>query len=423
MAYDKIIVIHKRLDNRINYALNESKTEHSGLVLKTALNCELDSAYKEMNATKQRWDKSGGILGYHLIHSYALGEISPEEAHKLSVEFAKRLLGERFETVIGTHVDREHVHSHIVFNSVSFADGSRYRSDFKAYFGDIRGMSNEISRENGLSVIEPKNKGKHYAEWNTEKQGKPTVRGIIRKDIDAAIAQAISLQTFYAALEKQGYTIKRGANIKHTAVRPPGGSRFVRLESLGAEYTEEAIRKRLQAEPEIRYEPKPHKRYTVKHKSSVHTRKKLKGFQALYVRYLYLLGLRKPGRYRKPVSFETRKEVTKLQKYRTHFSILQKYRIEDSEQLSMLSGALQADIDYLTNQRRELYRRKRKGEEVTEEISNINSALRPIRRELRLCRQISETIPQIQEQTEQYRRELNEKQNTRIKERSKSLWK
>ena len=141
------------------------------------------------------------------------------------------------------------------------------------------------------------------------------------------------------------------------------------------------------------------------------------------MRYLYLLGLRKPGRYRKPVSFETRKEVTKLQKYRTHFSILQKYRIEDSEQLSLLSGALHADIDALIDQRRELYRRKRNGEEVTEEISNINSALRPVRRELRLCRQISETIPQIQEQTEQYRQSMQQGEKTKTKERSTSLWK
>ena len=141
------------------------------------------------------------------------------------------------------------------------------------------------------------------------------------------------------------------------------------------------------------------------------------------MRYLYLLGLRKPGRYRKPVSFETRKEVTRLQKYRTHFSILQKYRIEDSHQLSMLSGALQADIDSLTDQRRELYRRKRNGEGVTEEISNINSALRPIRRELRLCRQISETLPQIEEQTEQYRQTMQQGEKTKTKERSTSLWK
>ena len=419
MAYDKIITIRTRLDNRIRYAVNPEKT--NGLV--AGINCLPEQAHQEMMQTKGRWDKKNGVQGYHIIHSFAPREVTPEQAQELGIEFARRLLGERFEAVVSTHVDHEHIHCHIVFNSVSFMDGRMYRSDFKAYFGDIRGISNDVSRENNLSVIEPKGKGKHYAEWHAEQNGKPTLRGLIRQDLDAAISDSFTLQSVFSILEKRGYTIKRGANIKHTAVRPPGGSRFIRLESLGEEYTEEAIRRRLQAEPEIRYEPKPHKRYTVKRGNTSRPRKKLKGFQALYVRYLYLLGLRKPGRYRKPVSFETRKEVTRLQKYRTHFSILKKYRIEDSQQLSMLSGALQADIDYLADQRRELYRRKRKGEEVTEEISNINSALRPIRRELRLCRQISETVAQIQEQTEQYRQSMQQGEKTKIKERSTSLWK
>ena len=421
MAYDKIRVIHTRLDNSIRYVLNTDKTQQQMLV--AGINCLPEQAYQEMMQTKERWDKKNGVQGYHIIHSFAPGEVTPEQAQELGLEFARRLLGERFEAVVSTHVDHEHIHCHIVFNSVSFMDGKMYRSDFKAYFGDIRGISNDISRENNLSVIKPKGKGKHYAEWHAEQNGKPTIRGLIRQDLDAAISDGFTLQSVFSVLEKRGYTIKRGANIKHTAVRPPGGSRFIRLESLGVEYTEEAIRQRLQAEPEIKYEPKKYKRYTVKNGSAPQRRKKLKGFQALYVRYLYLLGLRKPGRYRKPVSFETRKEVTKLQKYRTHFSILKKYRIEDSQQLSMLSGALQADIDYLADQRRELYRRKRKGEEVTEEISNINSALRPIRRELRLCRQISETIPQIQEQTEQYRQTVQQSEKTKTKERSTSLWK
>ena len=421
MAYDKIRVIHTRLDNSIRYVLNTDKTQQQMLV--AGINCLPEQAHQEMMQTKERWDKKNGVQGYHIIHSFAPGEVTPEQAQELGLEFAWRLLGERFEAVVSTHVDHEHIHCHIVFNSVSFMDGKMYRSDFKAYFGDIRGISNDISRENNLSVIKPKGKGKHYAEWHAEQNGKPTIRSLIRQDLDAAISDGFTLQSVFSVLEKRGYAIKRGANIKHTAVRPPGGSRFIRLESLGEEYTEEAIRRRLQSEPEIKYELKPHKRYTVKSGSAPQQRKKLKGFQALYVRYLYLLGLRKTPRYRKPVSFETRKEVTKLQKYRIHFSILQKYRIKDGAQLSMLSGALQADIDALTDQRRELYRRKRSGEEVTEEISNINSALRPIRRELRLCRQISETIPQIQEQTEQYRQTVQQSEKTKTKERSTSLWK
>ena len=248
MAYDKIIVVHSRLDNRINYALNEAKTQRkeNGQVLQTAINCQLDSAYRNMMQTKRRWDKENRpIQGYHIIHSFAPGEVTPEQAHRLSVELAERLLQGRFEAVVATHIDHQHIHAHIVFNSVSCTDGKMYRDNFKAYFGDIRGISNEISRENDLSVIEPKNKGKHYAEWNAEQRGKPTVRGLIRQDIDAALHDAFTLQSFYEALQKRGYTIKRGANVKHIAVKPPGSDRFFRLDSLGDGYTEADIRDRL----------------------------------------------------------------------------------------------------------------------------------------------------------------------------------
>ena len=246
MAYDKIITIHSRLDRRINYALNPAKTRDGEQVMCAALNCQLDTACRDMLETKRRWDKENRpVQGYHIIHSYAPGEVTAEQAQKLSIEFARRLIGDRFEAVIATHVDHEHIHSHIVFNSVSCTDGRMFRSDFKAYFGDIRGVSNAISRENGLSVIEPKGKGKQYAQWNAEKQGKLTIRGLIRQDIDAALAGAISMQTLFAALEKQGYTVKRGANVKHSAVRPPGSERFIRLDSLGEGYTEEDLKARL----------------------------------------------------------------------------------------------------------------------------------------------------------------------------------
>lgn len=238
MAADKIIAIHSRLDRCIQYACNPAKVTHCGHTLVSGINCQPESAYAEMCATKERWGKAGGVLGYHLIHSYAPGEVTPEQAHELGTELAQRLLGERYEAIVATHLDRAHLHCHIVFNSVSFADGRTYQNKFRDYFGDIREASNAVSRENGLSVIKPKGHGKHYAEWNAERQGKPTVRGLIRQDMDAALVVAVTLGSFFTLLEKQGYTVKRGPNIAHTAVRPPGGSRFIRLDSLGADYAQ-----------------------------------------------------------------------------------------------------------------------------------------------------------------------------------------
>lgn len=425
MAYDKIIVIHARLDKRINYALNESKTQRAenGQILQTAINCQLDAACRNMLDTKRRWDKENRpVQSYHIIHSFSPGEVTPEQAHSLSVDFAERLLQGRFEAVVATHIDHDHIHAHIVFNSVSCIDGKMYRDDFKAYYGDIRGISNEISRENDLSVIEPKGKGKHYAEWDAERSGKVTVRGLIRQDIDVALDSAFTLQSFYEALQKHGYAVKRGANVKHTAIKPPGSDRFVRPDSLGNGYTEADIRERLnrsRTEPEkpapLTVAPLyiPRGRYKVARRSPVYGKKqKLSGLRRLYLHYLYLLSPPRPRR--RLIPFPVRAEVRKLDQYKRQFALLQKYRINNEGQLSMLADALQADIDSFVFSRRELYRRKRHGEDVSAEIKAISFALRPIHRELKCCQQIADRLPQIQEHIRLIRQgEVQRKRNPR----------
>ena len=226
MAYDKIIVIHSRLDRCLDYVQNDGKTDLGNAVdyicnpvkagFQTAINCTLDKSFLQMQETKRRWDKHGGILGYHIIHSYAPGEVTPEQAHEAGVEFARRLLGDKYEAVVCTHTDRDHLHCHIVFNSVSFMDGKKYRSDFKSYFHDLRGTSNEVSRERGYSVIEPDGKGASYAAWNAEKRGSGTIRDLIRRDIDAALAGSLTYDTFLETLRRQGYSVKRSPNVKHS---------------------------------------------------------------------------------------------------------------------------------------------------------------------------------------------------------------
>ena len=390
MAYDKIITIRSRLDHCLDYALNEEKTALSQAIdygmnpskthnLVTGINCVPESAHQEMQATKRRWDKRGGVLGYHIIHSYAPGEVTSEQAHAAGVDFARRLLGDRYEAVVSTHTDREHLHCHIVFNSVSFVDGKKYRSDFQSYFGTLRETSNTVSREHGLSVIEPEGQGRHYAEWEAERSGRGTVRGVVRQDIDAAIRESFTFDSFLVALRRQGYTVKYGASVKHTAITPPGGRRAFRLDSLGNGYTEADIRARLAAVRSggIPTPPAPQpivpKRYTVKRRTYRQSqRRKLHGFRALYVYYLYLLGgphLRR----RKPPSFAVRADVAKLRQYQRQFSLLQKYRIDSDSQLATLGEALQARIDGLTADRKDLYARKRGGEDVEAEIAAINA--------------------------------------------------
>ncbi len=421
MAYDKIIPVRRRLDRCIDYVLNPEKTDLSQVleyisdrsktltpdgraVLETAVHCHLKTAHREMQATKERWSKPGGVQGYHLVHSYAPGEVTPVQAHTLGVEFARKLLQDRYEAVVSTHLDRAHIHCHIVFNSVSFVDGKKFRDNFKAYYGDIRGISNAVSRENGLSVIDPVGGGKSYAQWDAERKGKTTVRDLIRQDIDAALEAAFTYQSFLAQLRKLGYEIKTGTNIKHTAVKPPGCPRYIRLSGLGAGYTEEDIRKRLSElragampRPTIPEPPRP-RRYAVRKWNVRPGRKKLTGFQRLYVHYLLFLGIWKPGKKRKYVPIAVRKEVTRLNRYQKQFRLLREYRIENGSQLSMLKDAFQSEMDVLTDQRKALYREKRKGAEVSGQIDAITQSLRQLRQKEKLCEQIESDIPRIREQ-------------------------
>lgn len=435
MAYDKIRVIHTRLDNSIRYVMNAEKTidGSTGAVLIAGINCLPETAYRDMMQTKHRWDKANRrIQGYHIIHSFAPGEVTPEKAQEIGMELASRLVGDRFEAIVSTHTDHAHVHCHIVFNSVSCMDGKMYRDNFKAYFGDIRGISNEISRENDLSVIEPKSKGKQYAEWNAEQNGKPTVRGLIRQDIDAALHDSFTLQSFYEALQKRGYTIKRGANVKHTAVKPPGSNRFFRLDSLGDGYTEADIRDRLNRSrtEQPAQEPVPlplfipKRKYKVKRRSPAwQEKRKLSGLRRLYLHYLYLLSPPRPRR--RPVPFPVRAEVRRLDQYKRQFALLHKYHIDNESQLSMLADALQADIDSLVLSRRDLYCRKRGGENVSAEIKEISLALRLIRRELKCCQQIAERILQLQEhiRLDRQAEEQVRTEKTKAKQRRHELWK
>ena len=230
MAYTKILVVHNRLDKSVDYAQNEEKTSLETAIdyalnrdktertcFETAINCDRDTVYADMMDTKRRWGKEGRKRkGYHIIQSFAPGEVTPEQAHAVGVELARRLLGDRYEVIVATHLNKEHLHSHIVFNSVSFVDGMMYRDTKKDYYQGIRGTSDAICQEYGLSIIDPESKGKQYSEWQAERKGKPTLRGLVRQDIDAALFRAYTMKTFWQELNRLGYAVKRGPNVKHT---------------------------------------------------------------------------------------------------------------------------------------------------------------------------------------------------------------
>ena len=428
MAYTKVFAIRARLDDRVKYAINGDKTElgekinYAADLQKTnsvrfvsALNCKsAETAFAAMRRTKEKFCKTGGVLGYHFIQSFAPGEVTPEQAHEIGCEFARRLVGEDFEVVVGTHLDKAHPHNHIIVNSVSRIDGHKYHSSPESYYNDVRGTSDELCRENDLSVITPQGKGKHYAEWKAEQGGKPTVRGVIRTDIDAIIHQAYTYDTFLMLLRKNGYEVRRNPNRKYTTVKPPGAKRAIRLDSLGEGYTEADILQRLSrqrrgdmAAPVVIHTVCTVKRYRVKGKLNTTRKKKITGFYALYLRYLYLL---RGGKRKKPppkMPFSAKREVIHLERYEQQFKYLLSSKITTATELEQRIRLLEWDIRLLEEQRKTLYqeRRNTSGEEAqakySAEIQQQTAALREKRGELRLCRRIQADIPRVSQQCQQ----------------------
>lgn len=439
MAIVKIHAIRARLDKKVAYVVNEEKTRLDGAItyatnpekteqffFTSPLNCaSASTALEEMDATKRKWGKSDGVLGYHFIQSFAPGEVTPEQAHTIGIEFARRCFGDRFEVVIGTHLDKEHLHNHLIVNSVSFADGKKYHSSPESYYKIIRAVSDELCRENELSIITPHGKGKHYAEWNAEQEGKPTIRGQIRADVDAIIRDAYTYKSFFDLLHRSGYAIRAGPNIKYTAVRPPGGERFIRLRSLGPEYTDEAIRARLIAQrdapPPLRKSPPltgPTRRY--RYHGSFKAARKIRGITALYFRYLYLLRAVKKRKAPRRVSGYLRDEVIQLDRYVAQHHFLMENKIDTTADLALYREAVEVQIEALTVARQGLYiERRESGDEAekaerTAAIQQRTTELRGLRKRRGMCDSIAKNVAPMQErlrQTQAPQSELRRKEH------------
>lgn len=378
----------------MDYATQDYKTERQHYV--SGINCAPEIARDEMQMVKQQYDKEGGIIAYHGYQSFAPGEVTPEQAHEIGVELAQRLWGDRFQVVVATHLDREHIHNHFVLNSVSFLDGKKY-NDCKATYTLMRQTSDQLCREHGLSVIENPEQGRTMSRdtWEAEQEGKPTWYGQIRQDVDSCITRSFLFEHFIANLKKQGYEVKTG---KYIAVRPPGRERFVRLKTLGDNYTEEMIRQRIRDHERTPLYHRPLSRPKRYYKTRGKPRK-LTGFRALYYHYLYLLGkLRKPTAPPKKRRYNMA-EVIKFDHYVEQAKLLMKYKVDTWEQFFTLTGAIQGEIDVLAGQRKELYRRKRRepqNEPLSLRIRSINQSIQTYRRELRICARIEVEAPGIQ---------------------------
>ena len=241
MAVTKIKPVKSTLKKALDYIQNPDKTD--GKMLVSSFGCSPETADIEFEFTIAQALNRGNNLAHHLIQSFAPGEVDYQKAHEIGKQLADAVTKGQYEYVLTTHIDKGHVHNHIIFCAVNFVDYHKYNSNERSYYG-IRNMSDRLCRENGLSVVVPQKggKGKSYAEYIAEKTG-TSWKGKLKIAVDALIPQVSSFEELLSRLQAAGYEIKPG---KYVSCRAPGQERFTRLKTLGADYTEEAIRERIE---------------------------------------------------------------------------------------------------------------------------------------------------------------------------------
>ncbi len=356
MAVTKILARSARLDQAIQYVLNGDKTDDR--ILTAHQNCDPGWEYQQMMETKRAVGKLDGRQCYHIIQSFKPGEVTPELALEIAKEFAVEYLPD-YEVVIGTHIDKGHIHSHLIFNSVNAQTGEKYHITTQEYYRQIRAISDRLCREHGLSVImegQP-SQAVSYIEWLRLSKGQPTFRSMLEADLRSAIEDANDLGHFFMLVEHMGYEIHHGNRL---GFRLRGQERFMYPGRKNSLFTEDGIRAAIQGNleeieagrrPAIIYRP----RYQPYQKHPKYT-----GIMALYVHYLYVLGKIEQRQYSPRMTPQMKSEVMKFEQYREQFAFLRENGISTPENLTAFQSHAEDALASLTKKRTILNVRKKK---------------------------------------------------------------
>ena len=231
------------MSKAIAYILNPEKTDEKLLV--SSYGCASETAAREFEWTRKIAEQKGmnpvRIIARHVIQSFEIGDVTPELAHEIGKQFADEILGGKYEYVLTTHIDKDHVHNHLIFNAVDFVDYHAYKS-YKRIYYDMREVSDRLCKENGLSVIPPsQNKGMGYKEYTEAKRG-TSWKQKLKQTIDRIVITAKDYDDFLRLMQEAGYEIKTG---KYISFRAKGQERFTRSKTIGENYTEERIKERI----------------------------------------------------------------------------------------------------------------------------------------------------------------------------------
>ena len=362
----------RHLKRALDYVMNPEKTQRGRLV--GAVNCQADMAFEQMMDTKKQFGKTDKRQGYHIILSFKEDEVEPDRAFKITQKFVAEYLGDAYEAVFVVHDNTDHVHSHIVFNSVSFVDGKKYRYEKGDWAKYIQPITNKLCQEYGLSIIDVEDGSKekqheNYKDWSEYREGSFVWADMIKRDLDACILQANDFRGFLELLSEKGYEVKQG---KYLAVRPQGMTRFRRCKTLGENYSQEAIVERIAKEDLSFYQSQNEEKQAAIVKCYVkrYRRAKMSGLQKRYYAKLYRIGKLK----KKPYSqvWKYRDDIRKMHKLQEQYLFLVRHKIESAEELV-------SALDNLTDKKKEASKEKSKTYKAKERFKDIFDKAEQIR--------------------------------------------
>lgn len=364
MAVSKILCIGscgsgypgKHLRQALDYIAAPEKTGNGEWV--AALNCQKDDVYGQMRRTKAAFGKLDKRQGYHLIISFVEGEVDAGTAFEIIGKFAGDYLGKDFEALYAVHDNTEHIHGHVIFNSVSFRDGRKYRYEKGDWAEKIQPAVNRLCEEYGLSTIDisPDREKipEKYKEWNDSTNGSFLWKDMIKRDIDACILLSPSYESFLSMLSGLGYAVKNAyeSDGKYLSIKPAGMARFKRCKSLGTDYTRERIRERILTENLSQYRPESNPAPKIMWCRVKRCRRaKMSGIQKRYFARLYRTGLLKKRPYSQ--AWKYLDDIRMMKKLQEDYLFLNKYHINSTADLSDAADTMRGRKKEASQKRRQ----------------------------------------------------------------------
>ncbi len=423
------------LYNALRYVENDDKTDKRMYVC--GINCPTKRAYEYMLATKQRYGKLGGNVAYHGYQSFKSGEVTPEEAHQIGLETARRMWGKDYEIVVTTHLNTNNLHNHIVVNSVSFRTGRKFENHISDHYR-LREISDEICRERGKSVLAPsKFTGSRKKDYWAHKNGGLTHRDILKRDIESILPYCGNMDDIERRLHSLGYQFPRNRDYEHISIIAPGWKRAIRLDSLG--YTNEVLRKRI-------YANRSRERFYVLRNSNPPFRPKAYPLlilekkldyeithakdtavvlvDVLFYILLQLLNLTRNEqelqRRNQPLSPSIRQSLNIEQKLLSEYAFLKANGLHSTEDILNFIDNHTAKIVSLESERQKIRNSNRRPKSNEEQQAKnaaareLSKRLKPLRKESKLAESALERYPQVWEL-------LKTERDTEMKSRNRKL--